>query len=304
MNDRDYVVYLKDEENKSWRYIANELNRTEDSARSFYRRVKGTHEKKPKFKYSSEEIDSGDAVRIAFPTDIHAPYHDKYAVALAVKIIKEFDPDILACGSDAIDFYSVSSFDKNPKRLNKLQSEIDAWKEIQKELTFVSPNADRYYLSGNHEDRLRRYLWRHPELESLDVLKMESLLGFNALGVKTYTDEIAIGTLVIKHGQYVRKEAAYSARAELDAERYSVNTMTGHTHRGGTYYARTRSGIVRADECFCLCSLDADYVKRPNWQHGIVVVTVIKEQPMIEPILFHGSGEGMFAYWRGKVYTI
>ena len=304
MDDRDYVVYLRDDREMDWAQVATKLDMHPEAARSFYRRVKGTHERKPTFTHSSEKIDAGEMLRIAFPTDIHAPFHDRYAVALAVNIIKEFNPDILVCGSDAIDFYTVSSFDKDPSRRLRLQSEINAWKEIQKELTSASPNADRIFISGNHEDRLRRYLWRHPELESLDVLKINTLLDFDSVGVKSYRDEVVVGSLVIKHGQYVRKDSAYSAKAEIEGERFSINTMTGHTHRGGTFYAKTRSGIIRADECFCLCSLEADYVKNPNWQHGIVVATVINGQPIIEPILFHGSGDDIFAYWRGKCYTI
>lgn len=304
MDNREYVVYLKDESSYSWAQIAAQLGTHEEAARSLYRRMKGTHERKPSFSYSSEKIDGADTKRIAFPTDIHAPYQDKYAVALAVNIVKEFNPDVLICGSDAVDFYSISSFNKDPKRKLSLQDEIDVWKEIQKELTSVSPNADRIFIPGNHEDRLRRYLWTHPEMDSLDVLVLGTLLGLSEVGVKSLSDEVVIGELLVKHGKYVRKESAYSARAEIENERFSINVMTGHTHRGGTYYAKTRSGVVRADECFCLCDMDVDYVKNPNWQQGIVVATIVKGKPMIEPILFHGSGKDIFAYWREKVYTI
>ena len=88
MNNREYVVFMHEELKWSWGDIGVELGMHEEAARSLYRRVKGTHEHKPEFSYSSKKIDYANAVRIAFPTDIHAPFHDKYAVALAVNIVK------------------------------------------------------------------------------------------------------------------------------------------------------------------------------------------------------------------------
>ena len=56
-----------------------------------------------------------DVIKVAFPTDQHVPYEDKQAVELAMKIVQKFDPDEFIVGSDNMDFYAVSKFDKNPR---------------------------------------------------------------------------------------------------------------------------------------------------------------------------------------------
>jgi hypothetical protein len=273
-----------------------------ESARSTYRRKHIDSE--PSFTDAGRFISTAinrELVTFAFPTDLHCPYYDPYAFELSLKIIESYSPDLLVCGSDALDFYSVSTFNKNPDRKDTLQYEIDIWRELQLQLNDAAPSADKWFLIGNHEDRLRRYLWKNPELASLNVLKLSSVLDFDSLGILGETHEIVINnTLCIKHGNVTRKESAYAARAELGDERYSINTLSGHTHRGGTHYATTRRGVVRADECFCLCDLNPEYVHRPNWQQGLVIGFVLEDQINIEPIPFWGYGKDKFAFWRGE----
>jgi len=247
-------------------------------------------------------------LRVAFPTDEHIPYHDPKARELALKIITDFNPDLMVAGSDAVDFYAVSSFDKDPKRAFGLQGEIDLFKKAQREWRDAAPNAKRVYLIGNHEDRLRRYLWRHPELDSLEALELPELLGLKELGI-SYDEgidanlEIPIQNGLIRHGSLVRSSSAYTAKGEMDRLRYSTNLLTGHTHRGGSFYARTRDGFVQGHECFCLCSLNPAYVQYPDWQQGLVLV---ETEPFfqIEAIPFQTIRRRKATFWRGKQYTV
>jgi hypothetical protein len=256
-------------------------------------------------------------VKIAFPTDEHFPFQDDKARSIALKIVSDFNPDLLITGSDGIDFYAISSFDKNPERAKvNLQDEIDGWRKGQLEWRDAAPNAKRTFIPGNHEDRLRRYLWRHPEIASLKVMSLPKVLGLEDLGIEysavDYSShEIAASDqLIIKHGQYVRRGSGQSARAELEHEHFSISILTGHTHRGGSFFATTRSGVVQAHECFCLCRLDPDYIARPDWQQGIVLAEVGKTFLSVEPVPFHGSPFGgtrgfrcqKKAIWRGKEY--
>jgi len=102
----------------------------------------------------------------------------------------------------------------------------------------------------------------------------------------------------------VRKNSAYSARAELEREFYAVSTISGHTHRGGSYFVTTRFGVKQAHEGFCLCRLDPEYVVNPDWQQGIVLAEVINSNLIVEPIPFYDSYGKKSAVWRGKEYTI
>lgn len=259
-------------------------------------------------------------MRLAFPTDEHYPFQDDHARSVALQIVQDFDPNLLVAGSDGLDFYALSHFDKNPDRIKTdLQGEIKAWQEGQREWGDAAPNAKKRFIPGNHEDRLRRWLWQHPEVAGLDAMRLENLLGLKELGIESRAanDEYdhceieLFGRLVVRHGKFVRKSAGMSAKAELEADRFGVSIMTGHTHRGGTVYAQTRGGIVTGQECFCLCRLDPDYVARPDWQQGIVLAEVSEEYLSIEAIPFDFSGwdadqpsfqRRKVARWRGREY--
>lgn len=243
-------------------------------------------------------------MKLAFATDQHCPFQDDRALDVALKVVSDFSPDLLVAGSDGIDFYAISSFDRDPERMKVgLQDELDVWTRTQVSWRDAAPKARRVYIQGNHEDRLRKYLWRHPELSTLNALRTENLLAFDELGIEQMEDdEIVINDLlVVKHGKYVRQHSGMSAKAEVEGEKFAVSTLTGHTHRGGIFYATTRNGVVQAAEGFCLCRLDPDYVTRPNWQQGIVLAT-ITDEVVFEPVLISGVGTTRSAIFRGKEY--
>ena len=245
-------------------------------------------------------------IRIAFPTDEHHPYQDDKAIALALKIVNEFDPTEIVVGSDGMDFYSISKFSKDPDRMKggSLQDEIDSWVRTQRMWIDAAPNARRHYIPGNHEDRLKKYIWEHPELHGLDALQLPSLLEFDQLALSEIEDEVEFGDkLLVTHGSVVRKYGAYTAKGELENQFYSISTMTGHTHRGGMTMATGRKGMVQGIECFCLCDLEPDYVKSPNWQQGVVLATVSDFGVHFEPVPFFRANGKIFAQWRGQEYS-
>lgn len=248
-------------------------------------------------------------MKIAFPTDEHFPFQDNQAREVAMKIVQEFSPDQIILGSDGLDFYDISTFDKDPKRVKvDLQKEIDLWKAGVREWTTAAPGAKKRYIPGNHEDRLRRYLWRHPEIASLEALNLNNILDFAGLGIEwneqeyTQAEITFFDKLAIRHGKYIRTGSGMSARAELEADRYAISVMTGHTHRGGTVHATTRSGMVTGQECFCLCRLDPVYMARPNWQQGIVLAEVSKDAISVEAVPIQTFRRKKVAYWRGQAY--
>jgi len=250
--------------------------------------------------------------KIVFPTDPHFPYQDEDARMLAMTISRDFDPDVRIAGSDGVDFYTLSKFDKNLKRAKSIEYEVNMWVRGQREWQTATPNAVAIFIIGNHEFRLQRYLWRNPELADLSALQITKFMRLDELGI-VYEDtdhelanqEVQFGNLVIKHGSLVRKHSGYSARGELEKEFYQVNTLTGHTHRGGVSYAKTRNGVVQGVEGFCLCELNPPYVHNPNWQQGIVFATVDDDGSVFfEPILFRRRIGEIFARWRGNEYRI
>jgi hypothetical protein len=246
-------------------------------------------------------------LKIAFPTDQHVPYEDREAVELAMKVIADFDPDEIIVGSDGLDFYAVSKFDKDPLRgdTTKIQYEIDRWEENQRAWMSAAPRARRRFLIGNHEERLQRYLWRNPEIADLRSLKLSKVLEFSDLEIDGEPEQeiVYFDKVMFRHGSVVRKGSAMSAKAELEQAKFAMSVNTGHTHRGGTHYSRTRAGIIQANECFCLCGLQPHYDPGfVDWQQGTVLTTVGYNFLFIEPIPFTRRFGKLEAVWRGKLY--
>ena len=247
-------------------------------------------------------------IKIAFPTDEHFPFQNDRAREVALKIVQDFDPDVLPAGSDGLDFYKLSHFDRDPARMknHSLQEEIQMWQRAQLEWRSAAPRARRQYIQGNHEFRWDKALWKMDAFYELADLTLPNILGLEKLGIEPkILDEIDLGEIVIRHGQVVRQHSSMSARGEVEKQRFQVSTMTGHTHRGGMYMTTTRHSIVYGLECFCLCRLDPWYGTGPyDWQNGIVLATIHDDKSLqFEPICFSHEGDKVVAHWRDKTYS-
>ena len=81
-------------------------------------------------------------------------------------------------------------------------------------------------------------------------------------------------------------------------EKHGGCGITGHCHRGGSFLKTDRFGVWGWWEGFCLCHLNPDWIKNPNWQQGITLVHFIGKRFWVEaiPIIDH---ELMYG---GKIY--
>lgn len=255
--------------------------------------------------YGRSDVRMSEVRKVFWKTDEHVPFHDMRAIELAMKICEDFQPDILPAGSDGMDHYSISKYDKNPTRVKgaSLQFEIDEWQKIERGWNSVARGAYRPFIEGNHEDRRRRWLWRHPEIEGLRVLEPRLLYGLDELGITIPVDnEFVVGDTLFWHGKRVSKHSAYTAKGELEDLSYVMNSFTGHTHRMGIYYKTTRRGLVYSVEGGCLCDLHPEYVSHPNWQQGVTLAWVGNEITTFEQVPFFRIGNRIIARWRDKEY--
>lgn len=243
-------------------------------------------------------------------SDLHVPYHDPHAWQLALNVVKAVQPTTVNLLGDMLDFYRLSHYNKDPQRYegNWLQEDLDQWYRMARELQRAAPQGCKFrLLPGNHEDRLRRYIEINPQLYGLRALELPTLMRLTELDIEYHRQEIDIvpGQLVGKHGDIVRRDSAYSAKGELEKERHAISTITGHTHRMGTHYARTRRGVVKAHENGCLCQLHPEYVKHPNWQQGLTIVTHWGGDLFhVEDVPFLNEGEHIKAVVMGEVVTL
>lgn len=226
-------------------------------------------------------------------SDTHCPFQDDTAVWLVNEFCKWYKPQIIVIDGDLIDFYAISKFDKAPQRATResLQQEVMVAREILKQIRKVNPKARIILVVGNHEFRLRKYIYRKrledPELDTFLKLAgvdtaniFANMLHLKELGVELadlnpdiakFTDNyIRIGNLYIGHWDKANKHAAYTAK-NLLAEK-GVNLLQAHTHRIGTHIKTTLTDTIEAHEIGCLCSLDPHYTAKQDWAHGFAVV--------------------------------
>lgn len=201
-------------------------------------------------------------------SDIHFPYQDDKALKAVYKFLEQHPVDTIILNGDILDFYDVSRFDKDPQRMFSLQTELDMAENFFKKLRKLFPEAEMYFVKGNHEDRMERYLQKHSELFTLKALKIPTLLQLEKFNIHYKPKGFKFGSLKIIHGDLIRKFSSYTARGEL--EKHDSSGISGHTHRGGVYYYKTPERYLAWFESFCLCDVHPFYVDDPNWQSGFL----------------------------------
>lgn len=243
--------------------------------------------------------------------DVHIPFENKPVLSVVGQIAELLKPTYLIQMGDLMDCYHLSDFDQDPNRMHNLQDEITQARTHLIQMRMRSPDSMMIYLEGNHEERLRRAMWKAKgpmrALMQLDVVRQAltwpSLLGLDELSVRfiPYDSKQAkqkiLPKWILKHGTMVRKFAGYTARGEM--ERYGRSGSSGHTHRLGMHMRSDHNGAHAWLETGCCCSLEPEYMPDPDWQNGAVILTFEPETGAFqaEPVFVHNG----LAVWRGRV---
>ena len=204
--------------------------------------------------------------------DLQIPFQDKPVVELILNFVDDLKPYGVILNGDVVDCYSLSTFDKNPLQDAGLDREIRESSTLLARLAKVT--KERWWLGGNHEDRLRRVLWDSPKFARLKALQFPELFHVTEHGFrwKPYGGILWLGKLLVTHGSLVLKHSGWTGRAHFD--KYGNSVLVGHTHRLGVYYRTNAKGVHAAWENGCLCKLTPEYVQYPDWQQGFSVVHV------------------------------
>ena len=184
--------------------------------------------------------------KIVFVTDAHVPYQDTVALNLVHKTIRTIRPDILCILGDFADFYSVSAHDKSPDRKIGLGEEVRA---VRKELSrFEKLNIKRkIFISGNHENRLERYLAsKAPELFEFVSIPDLFKLRQNGWEYVPYKRHIMIGNLAVSHDYGSAGQTAHRTATQ----KIGAPVVIGHTHRAGTVSRRDIKGRLMMSAMF------------------------------------------------------
>ena len=153
------------------------LSEAADATESTSRYVRMLRDKKCPGKSSQARYE-----RIGVLSDVHVPYQEVEAVEKAISKLKERNIDRLVLLGDICDFYSISYFKKDPRRI-RFNKEVEKCREW---LTWLRcqmfPGIKIDYIEGNHETRLFSYLLdKAPELIGTGNMTVEGLLGLDEL---------------------------------------------------------------------------------------------------------------------------
>ena len=161
---------------------------------------------------------------VVIASDIHIPFQDDAAVRSFIKYCKEKQPEVVVLNGDVLDMFMLSRFTKGEGR-NPLE-EMTMCQGFLDSLRKVVPNADIYYVIGNHENRLEKYvLTKAPELASLieDVFTIIKTSDYRVRGCASVTFN---DNFVCKHGTLLGNKSGLSAIKEM--ENAYMSGATGH----------------------------------------------------------------------------
>lgn len=225
-----------------------------------------------------------DAVQIDGPakvlslSDAHIPYHSSEAITAAVAYAKKrFKPDVLLLNGDTIDFYTISRFDKNPKKRD-LVREVDLTEAFLEWLSEQFPKARKVFKAGNHDERWDKYIWNHaPALWGLENTRLQDILHLADYGFEYVGDQrpIMAGKLAIFHGHELGNGANSPVNPARGAFMKTLGSvLVGHHHRTSTH---AESDMWHSETATwstgCLCDLRPEYNRVSNkWNWGFAVV--------------------------------
>lgn len=205
--------------------------------------------------------------------DCHFPHADLRAYRLMIQFAVDFKPDEVVILGDWFDVYCVSGYDKDPKRDHRfLSDELAYGISYIKELDTLFPKADFVFLEGNHETRLKKYVFKNAS-KLADRIDMKTVLGiperwkFYPYGRNGFH---RIGkNWIAMHGVTFSQHFAATV-----VQKFGCNVIQGHVHRIQEHYTTKFNGdVLKAMSCGWLGDVsEADYILDfPSWQHGFAV---------------------------------
>ena len=218
-----------------------------------------------------------DCSRVLYLTDVHVPYHNIAALTAAIQYGIELKADSIFIGGDFLDFYSLSSFEKDPRR-RSFKEELKTALELLEILRREFPKARIFYQLGNHEERFERFMRvKAPELLDMEEFRLENLLDFERLGIELIDQKrvAKLGRLNLVHGHEFGRGGASSPvnPARGLYMKAKTSTVCGHHHQTSEHTEPNLNGeIATTWSVGCLCELSPDYRPINKWNHGVIFI--------------------------------
>jgi predicted phosphodiesterase len=212
--------------------------------------------------------------KVLLLSDIHFPYHDVKALETALKYGKKEGIDAIFINGDMIDFYQLSFHEKDP-RVTDIAEELEMARNFFALLQEQFPKVLVYYIPGNHEYRMERYLRvKAPELLDMKEFKLDVLLRVREFGVHyiEHGTKCYFGKLLVEHGDKMKGSGGVNPARSLFAK-LKRHAICGHFHRTSEATEKVYDGdVVVTYSTGCLCELEPRYMEVNNHNHGFAIV--------------------------------
>lgn len=239
--------------------------------------------------------------KIAFVSCTHHPYQDKAAVGAVLNYIAANAFDLVVLAGDQCDFYNISRFSKDPRRVEKIQEEINETKRFVQNVNSLKTAV--VWMDGNHDDRMRRFV-DEKGLGKLDALEMPNLFGLPEHWAYAENQaHIRVGSLLMCHGDLAGRGSGTRHVAQGMFDKLTTSVLFGHFHRFDRYYHTDYDRVQRAAfACGHLCDESAaDYVRSPGWQSGFCEVEYNHDENLFS-VRDHVITKGKF-YANGRIWS-
>lgn len=209
-------------------------------------------------------------------SDIHVPFHDSKALAIAIEHGVRAGCDTVLLNGDAMDCHRVSKFRKDCPPKMRFLDEVNTMKVFLQGLTKNFRQV--VYKLGNHEERLESYLHdKADELFDLPQFQLSYLLDLFNLGIKWVQDKrpIRFDRLTILHGhEYQGGFVAPVNTARGLFLRAKTNAMQSHSHQTSNHTETTlEDKTISTWSTGCLCQLHPKYSPlNTKWNQGFAIV--------------------------------
>jgi predicted phosphodiesterase len=202
---------------------------------------------------------------VAMVGDLHAPKHHQGFLSAFVAWLADVKPDVLVLAGDILELESMSSYMGGG--LEYLEDDVWVGNWLLDRFEEASPGMETFYLEGNHETRLQRWLSSHaPQL--IGVTDIPSKLRLEERGVRWVEEghqPLDVGGLRVIHGHQDMRGWGTIHAAKKMAEKHGVpgrTVVSFHTHKHQVFDRPHSFGVIRAIGIACGRTL------KPAWKAG------------------------------------
>ena len=197
---------------------------------------------------------------IALP-DIHVPYQDKKSLRAVEQFMSDTQPNYIIYTGDQMDLEMLMKITKNIPEHTPIHSDYEQFDAIMTRHMKLCPKAKIVFIEGNHEERVRRLIEKHPTYAGSDI-ELERYFQFKKRGIEfiPFGKTFKLGKLYYMHGNYY---GIHHAKKTVSA--YGRSIIYGHTH---DFQAHTMVTPLDVDDAHVAKSIGCLCTRNPNYKKG------------------------------------